>query len=153
MLTVTHAQLGTPSFGITPGDASLYCTLRATTETDLAEFKAEVVALASRLAGESGLGIELTWRDEFPATPSHDGLVDLLRRTAEAQGRAVREAQYPMRWSEDFGHFARICPTLYFGLGIGDAQPLHHPSYRFHDPSLITGVELFEGVVRQLLDT
>lgn len=153
MLTVTHAQLGTPSFGITPGDAQLYCTMRATTPTDLDQLKAEAIAIATELTAAADIGLEVAWFDAFPATGSSEALVELLRRTAESQELAVEERAYPLRWSEDFGHFSDVCETLYFGLGIGETPPLHHPEYRFHDPSVVTGVRLFEGMVRRLLDT
>jgi len=153
MLTLTHAQLGTPSFGITPGDATLYCTLRATSLADLEALKSDALATADRLAAGSGIGIEVHWFDEFPATVSDDRLVDLLARTAKAHDVEVRESEWPMRWSEDFGHFAELCPSLYFGLGIGPSAPLHNADYTFHDPAILTGVALFEGMVRQLLDT
>ncbi len=153
MLTVTHAQLGTPSFGITPGDATLYCTMRATTLADLEGLKAEALAVAERLAAGTDIELQVEWFDEFPATVSDDALVDLLERTAREQRLPVDERPYPMRWSEDFGHFAEVCPSLYFGLGIGEGPPLHHPDYRFHDPSILTGVALFESMVRSLLDT
>ncbi len=153
MLTVTHAQLGTPSFGITPGDARLYCTLRATTQHDLEELKSEVLHIAHQLAGEEEVGVEAEWHDEFPATVSADELVELLERTARALHLTVEKRPYPMRWSEDFGHFGGVCPSLYFGLGIGEGAPLHHPDYAFHDQQIVTGLRLYEGMVRQLLDT
>lgn len=153
MLTVTHAQLGTPSFGITPGDAALYCTMRATTLSDLEQLKAEALAIAERLVRGTGIDLEIELFDAFPATASDDRLVDMLARVAREHGVVVREAEYPLRWSEDFGHFSEVCPSLYFGLGIGDGHPLHHPDYDFHDPSLVTGVAVFDGMVRQLLDT
>jgi metal-dependent amidase/aminoacylase/carboxypeptidase family protein len=78
--------------------------------------------------------------------------VDLLDRTARAKGLTVEEATWPMRWSDDFGHFAGECPSLYFGLGLGEhVHPLHHPQYEFEDSQIMTGTRLFEDMVRTLL--
>ena len=58
----------------------------------------------------------------------------------------------PFRWSEDFGHFSSICPTVFFGLGIGeDAPALHRPDYHFPDSVIPTGIAVYAGLIEKLL--
>lgn len=152
MLTVTHAQLGTPSFGITPGDAVLYCTMRATTEADLENLKSEALEVARRAVRANGLELHVEWRDAFPATVSDRRLVRGVAQAAAELGMPVQYATHPLRWSEDFGHFAGVCPSVYFGLGIGDRPPLHHPEYAFDDSQILGASQLFHRVACALVD-
>ena len=93
------------------------------------------------------------WREEFPPTCGHPGLVSLIDGCARGLGLAVTRPNDPFPWSEDFGHFGRECPAVLFGLGAGEAVPaLHHPRYDFPDELLPVGSALLEASVRRLLE-
>ena len=68
-------------------------------------------------------------------------LIELLDR----QGIPHQTLAQPMRWSEDFGHYCRRFPGLFFGIGTGeDAPALHTDAFEFDDTLLprILGVWL-----------
>jgi amidohydrolase len=151
-ITVVHVRVGEPAFGTTPGQAEVMATLRSDQDDILGELRGRVVELAGRVAGAHGLGIELSWTDEFPVTVNHPQAVALVQEVAESRGIAYawRDAAYP--WSEDFGWFTRQYRGAIFGLGAGDeVPPLHSPGYDFPEPLIPRGLDLFEGLIEKIL--
>ena len=152
MLTLTHAQLGLLSFGLTPGEATVCATLRAGSVSALQILRWEAEQCVRHCAAAELLGVEVEWVEEFPATESHDLLIDILERVCLENNIASTEIPKPFRWSEDFGHFARVCPILHFGLGIGEqASGLHQPDYQFCDDMIMVGVSGYFEMVHLLL--
>lgn len=151
LLTITHVRMGHPTFGVTPGGAELYATLRAVRDEVLTELRDEAVALVRTTAERSRVGVHIEWSDEFPATINDAALVEILERTCDAEHIDCRRAAVAYRWSEDFGHFGSVCPSLCFGLGIGENQPpLHHPDYTFPDSVITSGVVLWSRLLSAL---
>jgi len=142
--TVTHAHLGRPSFGLTPGHGEVWTTLRAYTSDALAVLRAAAESLVIETAARYGLTPTLTWREGFPELRNEIPLVELLEHESRQLGLPVVEPEHPFAWSEDFGIFAHRWPSLFFGLGIGEHHvPLHQTGYQFPDASVGTGLRLF----------
>ncbi|MEM7449759.1 MAG: amidohydrolase [Myxococcota bacterium] len=151
LLTITHASMGRQSFGVTPGKAVLFATLRSSQEADLTQLEEEAQRLVRDTVREEGLSYEIDWVERFPETYCDHGLVSLLHHTCEENSVSFVEVDRPFRWSDDFGHFAKMCPILYFGLGVGENAPhLHQHDYRFSDELLPVGVKLFHSMARRL---
>ena len=54
-----------------------------------------------------------------------------------------------MRWSEDFGHYLKICPGAFFGIGAGEAHPpLHTENYAYPDALLMPTMQAFLTLMR-----
>ena len=112
-------------------------TLRAHTAASMAALAEHCERLARGLAAAHGLGCEVSWTDDFPATENDPRVVRVVAEAARGLGLEVRRAAAPFAWSEDFGHFTARLPAALFGLGAGAEQPpLHHPSYDFPDALL-----------------
>ncbi|MCA9669217.1 MAG: M20/M25/M40 family metallo-hydrolase [Myxococcales bacterium] len=151
LCTITHAHLGERSFGATPERAVLGATLRAHTDETLEALRTRAQIMAARYAKRDGLEVEVNFIEAFPATRNDPLLVDLLRASARGAGCEVLDADNPFRWSEDFGHFARAFPCVYFGLGIGvDAPRLHQPDYSFRDETILPGVRVLHRLVHTI---
>lgn len=152
MLTITHATMGREAFGITPGEGLLCATLRSASSEDLALFEGEAERMVCEIARARDLSPHITWVERFPATRNDPELVAQLERCAHRFGLTVEQKATPFRWSDDFGYFANVCPSLYFGLGIGeDAPGLHQLDYRFPDAIIPTAVTIFSTMVENLL--
>lgn len=153
LVTVTHVQMGIESFGLTPGDATLCATLRSTSAEGLASL-CEVVEARVRAASiREGVDTEIRRVEWFPETRNDPSLVDVLRQCCAESSLAVEELETPFRWAEDFGHFSRVSRTLFFGLGIGEnAHGLHQPDYVFPDDVILTGLEVYQALLRKLTD-
>lgn len=151
LATVTHLRLGAPSFGITPGEAELWLTLRALGDSGMAALKAAALADVQRIAGRDGLGVACSWHDDFAACNNHPEATRLLRAALRAEG-VDRIGGAPMRASEDFGRFGAGAASAMFWFGAGEDHPaLHNPDYDFPDALIAPGVRVFTRVIRDIL--
>ena len=151
LVTLTHLRMGEPVFGITPGAGAIYATLRCLQDSDMAALKSEAVALAEALAARDGLGLEITWHDDFAASVNAPEAAAHLRRALLAEGIALAPAR-PMKASEDFGRFGAVSPCAMVWIGAGaDHPPLHAPGYDFPDALIGPGLAVFRRILADLL--
>ena len=148
LVTVTHARLGEPSFGISPGRAEVWATLRTLTDGGMAALKARAVALAQAVAADDGLEVDVTWHDDFAACTNDPDAVAHIRAATPWQA-----PEGPMRASEDFGRFGGAgTRSAMFLLGAGeDAPALHSPDYDFPDVLIAPGAAIFLRIIRGIL--
>lgn len=140
-VTVVGARLGAKAFGTSPGDATIYATLRSGTDQDMLNLVRRVEAIAASYAYEDGLRHEIAYEDVFPATANSEPAVALVRQAAE--GLMIIEPASAFPWSEDFGHFTARFGGALIGLGAGEeTPPLHHPAYDFPDELIPYGIDL-----------
>lgn len=150
--TVVHAAVGRRAFGTSPGDGRVMVTLRAATDELIDRIASKLRSVGRRIGESHGLTVSFSEEESFPATVNDPRVVDVIVETARALGNEVEEPAVPFAWSEDFGHFGKICPSALVGVGAGISAPaLHHPTYDFPDALIPYGVALFEAVIRQLL--
>ena len=105
MVTVTHAEMGAPAFGIAPGQAEIWATLRTLTDTHMEGLCAKAEALARGTAHDTGLGVEISYADIFAHCENSPVAVAHLSRALDQEGVAHDRGNLPMRASEDFGRF------------------------------------------------
>ncbi|SMX38176.1 Peptidase family M20/M25/M40 [Octadecabacter ascidiaceicola] len=55
LVTITHAQIGEPTFGVAPGDAEIYATLRTTADAGMENFETSARNIATKAAQEFGV--------------------------------------------------------------------------------------------------
>ncbi|ASP23146.1 putative hydrolase YxeP [Antarctobacter heliothermus] len=140
LATVTHARLGVPAFGVAPGEAEIYVTLRTLLDDAMAALEAEARALVAEIA--QGFDVEITVHEAFGHCVNHPDATAMLERAAQDMPR--HEAALPMRASEDFGLFGNAMPSAMIFLGAGDECPaLHAPDYDFPDSLIEVGAQLF----------
>lgn len=150
--TITHASLGEPSFGISPGHAEIWLTVRSYSDKNLELLAQQLINLCQRKASDCLFDFSFTMHEAFAATMNDDDLVELIESCGIEMGLPCARLKEPFRWSEDFGRFGRSCPVALFGIGAGLEQPpLHDKDYDFPDDIIETGVMLLERIVRKLL--
>lgn len=150
LVTVTHARLGEPAFGIAPGQGEVRATLRTLTDGDMGALRAQAVAMVEAAAGD--IPAEITWHDDFAACTNDPQATALLARACTAAGLRVEPGRLPMRASEDFGRFGAVARSAMVCLGAGETHPrLHAPDYDFPDALIPQGVAIFGAVIRDLL--
>jgi amidohydrolase len=150
LVTVTHARLGEPAFGIAPGAGEVWATLRTLTDADMGALRVDALAMVRDAAGP--IPVETTWADDFAACTNDPQATAVLQRACLAAGLQVEPGTLPMRASEDFGRFATVARSAMVCLGAGDTHPrLHAPDYDFPDTLIPQGVAIFDGVIRDLL--
>jgi metal-dependent amidase/aminoacylase/carboxypeptidase family protein len=153
LITITHASMGRPGFGVTPGRGEVFATLRARTNEALGDLRGRAESLMRDAISAEGLDCTFRWLDEYPATHNDERLVVELRSVCERRQIDLMEIDEPFRWSDDFGHFSTLIPSVYFGLGIGaEAAGLHQPTYEFPDDVMGTGIQTLYHLARRLAE-
>lgn len=153
LVTITHAWMGAAAFGIAPGEAEIWATLRTMEDAPMAELRATAMAMASAEAAEAGLGVRFSHHDDFAATVNEPEATRALMAACDALGMAHSTGDLPMRASEDFGRFAQGDTRLaMLMLGAGEQHAaLHNPDYDFPDGLIAPGVAIFARVMRDIL--
>lgn len=133
LVTVTHARLGEPTFGIAPGFGEVWATLRTLTTPGMAALCAQAKKLAREAAGNV-FELDISYDDIFDHCENAPEAVAHLRRAMDAEGIPHNAEDQPSRASEDFGRFGQIAPAAMFLLGAGeDAPHVHTPRYDYAD--------------------
>lgn len=149
---ITHAVLGEETFGVAPGHAEIWLTLRSFDDRNLEMLADQVIALCQAKAKDYLFDFQFTMHEAFAATNSNDANVTVVENAAKRLGLSLGHLTEPFRWSEDFGRFGAVCPVGFFGLGSGFAQPaLHNPEYDFPDAILETGINMFAEIINEEL--
>ena len=149
---ITHAVLGEETFGVAPGHAEIWLTLRSFDDKNLEMLADQVIALCQAKAKDYLFDFQFTMHEAFAATNSSDANVTVIENAAKRLGLSPGHLTEPFRWSEDFGRFRAVCPIGFFGLGSGYAQPaLHNPEYDFPDAILEAGINMFAEIINEEL--
>ena len=152
LVTITHATLGEPAFGIAPGHGEVWATLRTLTTTAMDALRRTAEALAQEAAASAALELEITYDDIFDHCENAADAVAVLRRAMDAEAVPHDEGDLPMRGSEDFGRFGQHAPAAMFFLGSGVDHPrLHTARYDFPDALIEIGSRVLMRTIRDLL--
>ncbi|MGQ3076603.1 MULTISPECIES: amidohydrolase [Rhizobium/Agrobacterium group] len=152
LATVTHASLGEQAFGIAPGDAEIWVTLRTLIDDRMAELCEKAEQLVVEAAKEGGLEHAISYHDIFFHCENAPEAVTHLQEALTSEGVRYDEGTLPMRASEDFGRLRAICPSAMFFLGAGEKHPaLHNPDYDYPDDLTAIGARIFMAVIRKAL--
>jgi len=152
MITVTHARLGERAFGVAPGEAEIWATLRTMVDADMDRLRLAAEDLARQAAAAAGLGLTISYEDVFDHCENAPAAVAALRRAMDAEGVRHGLGDLPMRGSEDFGRFGQSTPAAMFFLGAGeDHASLHNPDYDFPDDLIAIGARVMMRTVRDVL--
>ncbi|MDY5484265.1 MAG: amidohydrolase [Otoolea sp.] len=139
MCTVIGAKVGDKAFGQAAAAAEVWLTLRGEHDTDLERLYEGILTMSKALAEKYGLSASHQLQDVFPSTENTPACAEKVRKLCHG---ALLEA--PMRWSEDFGHYLKVCPGAFFGIGAGEKQPpLHTEKYEYPDELLEPTMEAF----------
>ncbi|QGG91128.1 amidohydrolase [Agrobacterium sp. MA01] len=152
LATVTHASLGEQAFGIAPGDAEIWVTLRTLVDERMADLCAKAEHLVAEASQTAGLQHGISYHDIFFHCENAPEAVAHLEAALQAEGIRSDEGNLPMRASEDFGRLRAVCPSAMFFLGAGENHPaLHNPDYDYPDDLTAIGARVFMAVIRKAL--
>ena len=147
---ITHATLGEETFGVAPGHAEIWLTLRSYDDRNLQAMATQIIELCQAKAKDYLFDFDFSEREAFAATNSHTDCVSTIEQAAQNLELNISHLKEPFRWSEDFGRFGSVCPIGFFGLGSGLEQPaLHNPEFDFPDDILETGMCMFWEIIRE----
>lgn len=153
LVTLTHANLGEATFGIAPGEAEIWTTLRCVTDRRMEQLIAEATDLVQQCADAESLGVHIEFDDIFEACTNHPEASAILAEAAANAGSPAEIQEQPQRWSEDFGQFGKQAKSAMFWLGSGEDQPqLHNPDYDFPDAAIPVGAAVFRTAIDVILN-
>lgn len=139
LCTVIGVQMGEKAFGAAAEGAEVWLTLRGEQDADLNKLFDGVLRLSEQLAAEYRLAFSYEVQDVFPATENDADCAEQVLSLCEGEILDV-----PMRWSEDFGHYLKVCKGAFFGIGAGeDYPPLHTEHYEYPDALLQPTIDAF----------
>ena len=152
LVTVTHARIGEPTFGVAPGEAIIYATLRTAHDDAMAAIDGDARNLALKIAQDAGLAASFDVFDDFAASINDAEATDVAVAAMNAIGVPNGEDGLPMRASEDFGVFGWDAKAAMLCLGPGEEYAaLHNPDYDFPDDLIPVGAAIFERIARDIL--
>jgi metal-dependent amidase/aminoacylase/carboxypeptidase family protein len=152
MATVTHARLGEPAFGVAPGYAEIWATLRTLTDARMAALAAQAEGVARNAAAQAALAVAIDYADVFLHCENDPEATAQLRHALEAEGVPHGSRGLPMRASEDFGRFGKDARAALFLLGAGEDHPgLHNPDFDFPDALIAVGARVFMRILHHQL--
>ena len=150
---ITHAVLGEETFGVAPGHAEIWLTLRSFDDRNLQLMADQIIELCRAKAKDHLLNFSFSEHEAFAATNSDNRCVKVIEQAATNLELSHGLLAEPFRWSEDFGRFGSVCPIGFFGLGSGLEQPaLHDPMFDFPDDIIEIGMTMFWEIIRQELE-
>ncbi|WP_299949593.1 amidohydrolase [uncultured Ruegeria sp.] len=152
LVTVTHAQLGEPSFGVAPGEAVIYATLRTSRDNAMEAMDRDARDLAKAAAAEYGLEVSFDVCDAFAASINDAEATEVAVAAMDALDVENGDFGLPMRASEDFGVFGWDAKAAMLCMGPGENYAaLHNPDYDFPDDLIPVGANIFERIARDIL--
>ena len=152
LVTVTHVQMGEPAFGIAPGDATLFATLRTLTDNRMDDLCEQALTLLKTSCSAQNLGFTHDFHDVFLHSENNAEATELCTAALEALGIPHDASGLPWRPSEDFGRFGHTANSAMLFLGAGsDHAALHNPDYDFPDDLIPIGTGIFHRIARDLL--
>ena len=145
--TVIGIDAGSHSYGVAAGEGTMRLTLRAEYQDEYDAFVAKIEKKAEELASDSGLAVEISRIEEFPATINDKECVDRLHKAAQKMNRRIVYPDEPFRWSEDFGYYLQKTRGAFMGIGCGVDHPaLHTMEYEFEDEIIESVIEMYKGI-------
>lgn len=152
LVTVTHVQIGEPTFGVAPGVAEVFATLRTAGDEGMEHLEAKARTLAIAAAKKFGLSVDFEVCDNFAASINDPDAYIVATKAMDAIDVPYGDAGVPMRASEDFGVFGWGAKAAMLCLGPGENYAaLHNPDYDFPDDLIPIGSAIFERITRDLL--
>jgi amidohydrolase len=152
LVTVTHCRMGEPAFGVAPGAAQIWATLRTLTDDRMDALVARAEALARQAAAAGRLGLDIAYDDIFAHVDNAAEAVARLRQALDAEQVPHDGRQLPFRASEDFGRFGQKAPAAMMFIGAGESHvSLHNPDYDFPDALIPIAARVMMRAARDML--
>lgn len=144
LTTITHANLGEAAFGVAPGNAEIWVTLRTQQDAMMAKLVAQAERHVHDIGQKYGLEIALSYHDTFNHCINNPDATQMLADALQAENIPVSAGDLPIRPSEDFGRFGQHSKSAMFLLGAGmTCANLHNPDYDFPDELIPIGTGVF----------
>ena len=150
LVTVARVAMGQKAFGVSPGEAEVWATLRCLHDDRMAALVRRAETLVRKAAAAAGVTAAIDYQEVFFAATNHPAAVAALHGALDDLGVAHGPAGQPWRPSEDFGLLSRLGPAAMLFLGSGQLQPpLHDPQFDFPDALIAHGAAIWARLIER----
>ncbi|MFH0894513.1 MAG: amidohydrolase [Bacteroidota bacterium] len=151
--TIVHANVGEPSFGMSPGKGVLMLTLRSATDEGLRKLCEKTESMALQLSLQNKLVLRNGRDDIFCATVNDADATKIVMNAAKECSFEMITPDVPFRWSEDFGYYSHLGKTALFGLGAGEQHAgLHTAGYDFPEALIEKGILIYNQIIKTIVE-
>jgi amidohydrolase len=116
LATVIHAKLGEVAFGTTPGEAKVMATLRTFEDKTMDTLTQYAEKLTEMIAKDHGLLHSISYCEIFQSVENDPNAWEHVNEAAKTLELPTTHIRNPFYWSEDFGQFSKVTPSMLFGL-------------------------------------
>jgi amidohydrolase len=154
MVTITHASMGAPAYGVAPGEAKIFATLRTIADEEMDALISRAESLVRDVAERHRLGWDVDYAEVFLACTNDVDATAILQSGIERAGIGHQLQTLPSVGSEDFGRFGLSgAKSAMLLLGSGSDWPqVHTPEYDFRDELIPMGIRIFSETLAACLE-
>ncbi|MBQ2670921.1 MAG: amidohydrolase, partial [Clostridia bacterium] len=159
VVTVCEIHGGTAR-NIIPASVIMTGTARSLDSDTRVKLNSLIREIAQTTAEEYGAAAELDFSLLFPTVVNDAGMNAIVRKGAEKLScvKKIITLEKPSMIGDDFAYFAKLVPSAYFRLGVGNADmdavyPLHSPKFKADENALPIGVSVLVQSAADFLDT
>lgn len=153
LLTPVYGLIGSKAYGISAGDGEIHYTIRTASKDTMQVLINNIKSVIKKLTDKHNLSFKINWFDHFPLTINHSLCNEIIRKAAVKNEFTIVDQEEFIKFGEDFGWFSQNYPSSMFGIGAGkETPPLHNPAYDFPDELIPTGINMFKGIIEEILD-
>ncbi len=152
LITPIHILMGKRAYGVSAGQGELHFTMRSRKQEIMDAKTNEILQQIKTIANHHELDYTLGWTDAFYANINTAVGVNIVKEACQKNNLNLVERKHPLKWGEDFGIISQNFEGAFIGIGAGEeCLPLHNDHYDFPDDLIKFGVDLFSGIIDEIL--
>ncbi|GHU66776.1 hydrolase [Spirochaetia bacterium] len=144
VVSITHITAG-HTWNVIPSEVHLEGTIRTFDQGVLDMLSKRLKEVCHGVGESCGVSIELDLRTDCPATYNDPKLTEFAGETARGLGLTVVQ-NMPSMGGEDFSLYQKQIPGVFYFIGVGSKEPLHHPGFIADTAPLASAAELMAAL-------
>ena len=146
--------LGGTCYNVIPDKVKILGTARSLSEGIRQKLKTELTELVDIICKKYGAKYNFTFNFRYPPTINSKNTNEIVINAAKKidKIKGITYLEHSSMCGDDFSYFARLVPSSYFRLGVGNEgenHPIHSPKFIANEDALEIGVEI---LVQSTLD-
>ncbi|AEH62700.1 M20 peptidase aminoacylase family protein [Zymomonas mobilis] len=149
IVSVTRINAGS-GWNILPEKAELEGTVRTFDASIRKEIQRRMRDLVYYLAKAMDVGAQFLWHEGPPAVINTPYWSDFSAKIARQFGYVTHNVT-PQNGGEDFAHYLHHRPGVFFHIGTGSPQSLHHPGFNIDEKAIFPAAEYYALLAEEAL--
>ncbi|MFT9100104.1 MAG: amidohydrolase [Zymomonas mobilis subsp. pomaceae] len=141
IISVTRFNAGS-GWNILPEKAALEGTVRTHSRELRKEIQSRMTDVIYYMAKAMGVGAEFIWHEGPPAVINTPYWADFSKKIAQDFGYKVHDVK-ANNGGEDFAYYLHYRPGVFFNIGTGSPETLHHPGFNIDEKAIFPAAEYY----------